>query len=228
MNINYKQSQFELFPGSQGVVTDTGKPRFFFANVTLTFENLIVLVILALMMMVLSYSYGVERGKRVVVSKYFKSEKAAAVAAARPAEKMPQNTTRPQGTQKTIVVDSTTTPEAASIGSTRKEIPGAQNSALSLQKTLQTSPSVVYSQPQSAAPSEKPYTVQIASYKSEEYAKKQAQDFENKGYESLIMTKGSHIIVCVGHFAQQQEAEIFSDNFRKKFKEYKDCLVRRL
>ncbi len=230
MNINFRQSQFELFPGAQGAAAEAGKPRFFFANLTISFENLVVVVIVSLMMMVLSYSYGVERGKRVVVAQYFKPEKGgdASVAPKAIAKAVPA-TVRPQGAAKGIQVDSVTTVPTAGNSSSPKDASALGNNiAIPAQKTLQSPQSVVYSQPQLAAPSEKPFTVQVASYKTQEYAQKEAQDLKSRGYESLVMPKGAHIIVCVGRFAQQQEAQIFSESFSKKFKEYKDCLVRRL
>ena len=71
----------------------------------------------------------------------------------------------------------------------------------------------------------KPYTIQVASFKSEIYARKEAQDLEKKGHQSLIASKGKHFIVCVGKFVSENEAKIFSGQLKKQ---YKDCLVRRL
>ena len=65
MNINYKQSQFELFPHTLSSGERAARSRFLFAHLTFSLENVIVGLIVILMMIVLSYSLGVERGKRV-------------------------------------------------------------------------------------------------------------------------------------------------------------------
>ncbi|MDD3374769.1 MAG: SPOR domain-containing protein [Candidatus Omnitrophica bacterium] len=69
MNINYKQTQFELFPGASREAQDAEKPKFFFSSITLTFENIIVLTVLLFMAIIISFSFGVERGKRGVLVK---------------------------------------------------------------------------------------------------------------------------------------------------------------
>jgi hypothetical protein len=70
VNINYKQPQFELFPGQSTVGDDATKPRLFLANLTLTIENLVVLSILCIMLAVFAYSLGVERGKYVMAAQF--------------------------------------------------------------------------------------------------------------------------------------------------------------
>ena len=69
MNINYKQTQFELFPGASREAQDSEKPKFFFSSITLTLENIIVLTVLLFMGIIVSFSFGVEKGKRVVLAK---------------------------------------------------------------------------------------------------------------------------------------------------------------
>ncbi len=66
MNLNYKQTQFELFPGSSKEGQDSQKPKFFFSRITLTLENIIVLTVLIFMGIIVSFSFGVERGKGTV------------------------------------------------------------------------------------------------------------------------------------------------------------------
>ena len=63
MNINYKEPQFELFPANSATLEDINKPRFLLASLTLSTENLVILLILAIMIGLFSYSIGVERGR---------------------------------------------------------------------------------------------------------------------------------------------------------------------
>ena len=69
MNINFKQSQFELFPETLHIDERVTRPRVFFTSLTMTLENIISGLILVIMAIVLSYSLGVEKGKRVVFKK---------------------------------------------------------------------------------------------------------------------------------------------------------------
>lgn len=73
--------------------------------------------------------------------------------------------------------------------------------------------------------SDKIYTVQVASFKKEKYAQKEAMNLERKGYEIFVLPKGKHSIVCVGKFAQHDKAKSVSRKLRKR---YKDCLIRSL
>ena len=66
MNINRKrQSQFELFPGASKNKPETGKPAYLTKDLTLSLENTIVLCIIFVMSLVLFFSFGVEKGRRV-------------------------------------------------------------------------------------------------------------------------------------------------------------------
>ena len=69
------------------------------------------------------------------------------------------------------------------------------------------------------------YTVQVASYKGEKYAQKEASLLKQKGYDILVLPKGAFSIVCVGKFKEKEEAKNFSQKLKKQ---YKDCLVRSL
>jgi len=63
MSINFKQSQFELFPGSPGQPSDPDKKRFYLTNLSISLDNIIVMGIVSLMILILSFSLGVEKGK---------------------------------------------------------------------------------------------------------------------------------------------------------------------
>ena len=196
MNINYKQPQFELFPGSSGVGDDASKPRFFLANLTLTIENLVVLSILGIMLAVFAYSLGVERGKHVMV-----------------AQMMERASVKPVVAQAPVVV---VKPSAASATQ-------AVGTAV-VTAPVQTVPTaaVVEQKLQNVNPAFK-YTVQVASYADEKFAQRAAQDLGKKGFETIVMQKGKYAILCVGKFNQMNEAKATIAKLKSK---YKDCLVR--
>ncbi len=242
MNINFKQSQFELFPGTQGAVTDVSKPRVFFAHLTFSLENLVVVGIGMLLVLILSFSFGVEKGKRIMIARYT-SQKERSASGSEPinghsvppvggAQAKPQLPLTPspdldRASRKPPSLSvpnqdagSTISSAVAKLIEHKLAAPEAAN------ESGQTSPAVVYS-PAKDFP-DKPYTVQVASFKTDEYAQKEAAALKEKGYDILVMPKGQHTIVCVGRFSDQKEAERFSDGFKRKNKEYQDCLVRRL
>lgn len=69
-----------------------------------------------------------------------------------------------------------------------------------------------------AAPNEKltnKYTIQIASFKNKESAKKEARILKNNGFTALILPKGSYNVVCVGNFENKEKAEKLLTEIRK-------------
>lgn len=204
MNINYKQPQFELFPGQSTVGEDATKPRFFLANLTLTIENLVVLSILCIMLAVFAYSLGVERGKFVMASQFkerrqtkpLMSEAQAVAASLQVAETKPA----------LQVVAGNVVPQQAPVSAVQPEI-----SIPALEQNLQK-----------ADPNFK-FTVQVASYADEKFAKRVAEDLGKKGYQTLVMKKGKYFILCIGKFNMKQEAVAMTAKLKSK---YKDCLVR--
>ncbi|MFC1703405.1 SPOR domain-containing protein [Candidatus Omnitrophota bacterium] len=69
------------------------------------------------------------------------------------------------------------------------------------------------------------YTVQVASFKKESFAEKEAQRLQKLGHEILVMPKGKYNIVCVGNFETKKEAERLIGTLKKQ---YNDCYIRRL
>ncbi len=69
------------------------------------------------------------------------------------------------------------------------------------------------------------YTIQVASFKSSKNAYDEAKTLEQKGYQTLVLPKGSYSIVCVGKFVEETQAKQFVNKLKNK---YKDCVIRRL
>jgi hypothetical protein len=68
MDINYKQDQFELFPsGAEGSSGSRLTSRFLFSSMTLSAENIIVLTVFIFLGIIVSFSLGVEKGKRLAL-----------------------------------------------------------------------------------------------------------------------------------------------------------------
>lgn len=200
MNINYKQPQFELFPGNSGHDSEAARPRLFLANLTLTIENLVVLSILGIMLAVFAYSLGVERGKHVMA-----------------AQMVERTSAKPLIAEAPIVPAS-----AVAVAKPNPAIVAAPAVAAVAQPVSAPAETVVESKPPVSDPDFK-YTVQVASYADEKFAKRVADELDKKGFQTMVMQKGKYVILCVGKFNQKNEAKATIAKLKSK---YKDCLVR--
>jgi hypothetical protein len=202
MNMNYRQTQFELFPSTHRIAAEMGQPRYLFSQLTLSLENIIVILIFSVMICVFAFSLGVERGRNIVaVDKRIMTmpsvEKGTATSS------QPAKTEIVPNLQSNQVI--TEVVDQVESESTAKALPDPA----SLPGFIE----------------EKMYTIQVASYKSEKIAKREAEVLEKKGYEIYVLPKGSYSILCIGKFSEMQDAKKFSSKLRKL---YKDLLVRRM
>ena len=201
MNINYKQPQFELFPGNS---EDATKPRYLLANVSLTAENLVVFTILGIMGVVFAYSLGVERGKHVMASQMRDTVVAKSVMAEVP-----------------IVA---TQSVATNVGAAHAPVQAATRTVVpATGVAVKMVPAVIAEQKPLVPASAFKYTIQVASYADKKFAHQAAVDLNKKGFETVVMQKGKYAILCVGKFNQKNEAIIMISRLKSK---YKDCLVR--
>ena len=204
MNINFynTNSQFEFFPKTAAVLQDQIRPRFLLKDLSLSLENTIVFCIMLVMVIVLFFSFGVEHGKRLAMARSHQEI----------------NLVTPE---KNDILRPSIGPKNSVSATPAKRTPAVKNIAIEEKpvvgehKSLDTSPSPIASQA---------YTIQVASFKQEKYAQQEATLLQKIGYETYVLLKGSHSIVCVGKFLQKSEAESFSKRLKRK---YSDCLVRR-
>lgn len=217
-DIHPQFAQFELFPGSTARPLVSAKPRYLLKDLTLSVENIIVLCILCMMSLIVFFSFGVEKGKRM------------------------GSVLMTKGIQKPLAVGSPIT-AAAAPGQEKKEditvgAPGrkAVNSQPAFRitppsSTMAADSSLSQAQDQGSEFSPllqdagKNFTIQVASFKREENARKEAMRLKERGYDIFVLPSGSHSVVCVGNFVRQDEAKQFLNKLKNK---YNDCLVRRL
>jgi len=200
MNINRKrQSQFELFPGASKNGPEAGKSAHLTKDLTLSLENIIVLCIIFVMSSVLFFSFGVEKGRRVE----------SVPNDSRPDQKTKKANVKSEKpvtgeTQEKMVVFPVDIPrELTEVGEPLLQVPGKINDG-----------------------QERLFTIQVASFKLEKNAQKEADRLKGVGHEdAFVVAKGSYSIVCVGKFSQRDEAKEFSNKLKNK---YNDFLVRRL
>jgi len=76
----------------------------------------------------------------------------------------------------------------------------------------------------SSAATDKPFTIQVASYKTRDLAEKELTRMKNKGYSSDILKKGNYFILCVGSYAKKELANQALPYWERQ---YKGCIVRK-
>ncbi len=204
MNINPKShSQFELFPKSSKGSLEAWKPSRLTKDLTLPLENIIVLCIIFVMVLVLFFSFGVERGKRIALLGFTKGEVNIAQTVKEAAVQQTVQTV-PRAKREERVVFPVSVPEEI-----REETEPAFRPPL--EKTEEQ---------------ENLFTIQVASFKLEKNANREADRLKGIGHDdTFVVPKGNYSIVCVGKFMQRKEAKKFSSKLKKR---YNDCLIRRL
>lgn len=199
----HKQSQFELFPGSPARSPEKSRQRFTLAHVTLSFENLIVLGVVFIMLMVVAFSWGVEKGKRMI-----RNDLKQAIGK----ENLQASNVYPN-------------PEMTGEAEEKKETVSALYSPQEEEPSDNTAVDPIQTQLVPEKGVDKGYTVQVASFRKESFAQEETKALEGKGYEVFVLPKGKYYIVCVGTFAESREAKAFSQRLKLK---YKDCFIRSL
>ena len=205
MNTSIKDhSQFELFPLESQNTGQKPKNPLIIKDLTLSQENIIVLCIVFMLSMVLTYSFGIEKGSNFQrFASYQNNGSPSAENIATP-QVLPDEQKQAQQT-----ADGTAVP-SQEIADTRAG----------------HDPSLQPDQPVERIKIEEDYyTIQVASFEQKKSAQKEAERLSDIGYEILIVPKGKHSIVCVGKFAKREEAKDFSSKLKSR---YNDCLIRRL
>ena len=198
MNINYKQAQFELFPAGPGNADRIHKPQIFFSSLTFSLENIVILSIFIFMTVIFSFSLGVERGKRIILRVPLEMEHMLSGRGSSRAVKAGQSDSKQMLPSSATNVVTDVAPQ---------------------EKTIEKS------SPQQQEIRDPTYTIQVASFKKEEYAQQEAVALRKKGFEIFVVPKGEYSIVCVGKFVQKDEAKVTLNRLQKT---YRDCIVRRL
>ena len=223
MNISYKERQITLFPDATPTPDESKRPHFTAAQLTLGIENLVILTIVSIMIILFSFSIGVERGKGIAL----------------------RESTQPVSVDKTDLVKETGTPQtpakpfwnlfgkgpAKALPSTEEETQSAQPSASqgadspaikAVAKVTEKATKAVASSVKTGTA----FTIQIASYKTEKGAQKEASSLKKKGYNDVfVLQKGSYTILCVGNFQKKEAANLLG---KKLMGRYQDLRVRSL
>lgn len=187
-------SQFELFPSSNRHPDRQKSDSNLRNGFHLAIENVVVICIVFVMISLLLFSVGVERGKRLA------------------------------GYQANEIDEASETDGIIVLPSEDKS--DFQSTQASVEKAVEEQKTEVIKLPEIQERTiQKPFTIQVASFKLEENAHKEADKLKTKGFETFVVPKGSYSIVCVGQFSGKTEASQYTQKLKDR---YKDCMVRRL
>ena len=213
MNINYKEAQFEFFPDSGRTQDETKRPHFMAARFNLSIENLVIFSIVSIMVVIFAFSLGVERGKRIALVSFPTSavpQTPAAAGIVPVSVKAVKPVERKWFFQKEQPVQAAadTLDKGIAKIALKMDVPAAEASPV-----------------KESVPAAGGFTIQVASYKSEKGAQREASVLKGKGYQVFMLPKGQHIALCVGSFQSKMDANVFGKKLKGK---YQDFVVRRL
>jgi septal ring-binding cell division protein DamX len=161
-------------------------------------EQVVFTTIGVIMLMVLLFSLGVERGKRITQDEG-KADLVATVKAGAEAVTLPE-------AAEAQPDDAVIAPEAAAAEEKKAE------------KEIEKPPAAAKN---AGAPH---YTIQVIAYRSKKSAKKELMQLTKKGYKPFIVVGGGYYQICVGEYPSHTEAQADFDELKK---EYKDGFIRK-
>lgn len=165
------------------------------------YQKAIFQVIAFIFVGLLSFSLGVEKGKKLIVR------------------------VTPQEIKAPFVPLSEAIGGAAVSDKPQKPGRGALQEA---QPSPRQSPSAFTPKSAPIAKEESPqarYTIQVASILRSENVKKELSHLKDKGYNVFVLIKGKYTVICVGKFAVQGQAQ---NSLAKLKNKYPDCQIRKL
>lgn len=202
-------SQLELFSRSKDYSNfKIQAPQYTFFGRIRNYEKTILVIFAFAVTVIISFSLGVEKGKRTqLVNTGSRVDMALK--------------TQPQASSKT-------TPDAAVDKQPSEAITTGINTLVNvnIKKRIQLAQEKQDNTKQSTYPQDlNNYTVQVASFKSGPLARKETERLKKMGFKALTFPSGKFIVVCVGSFSDKKKAEPTKSELKKR---YGDCLIRRL
>jgi cell division protein FtsN len=197
--MNENQKQLEMFNNyplrhSEDAHSDIKKTNWLSGEFNL--RKFIIALIIFIVINLLSFSVGVEKGLHLSMVSKDKIENA-------------KNTEVIQNTQQV------TKPLDVPVVSKKDNVVDKIDKPINKPKV----------EPSKKPPSDGEYSIQVASYRKNLQAEKEADTLRKKGYLAFVLKKGDYIVVCVGKFKDKTEA---SQDLNKLKKTYSDSYLRRI
>ena len=197
-------------------------------QLALSLDKIILVLIGMVLIFALTYSFGVERGKRVMEQQLQSHIPAHSetLPVVNPEGTSPQ---RLQSETVLVVKDNTTlqTPrETVAVEKTSVEVkPKAAEVAPQKPVSAPSQVKTSNSPPSADVKKQGVYTVQLVTYDSEDLAVKEIGRLKSKGHESFIIPSGRYFQVCANYFENHAKARSFLKQFRENGR-YPDAFIR--
>lgn len=209
--------QLDLFSQANVPHAQSSPERVRFFSYIRSYEKNILLIIGIVIMGIICFSIGVEKGKLASASKITSSLETIS------------------NTQPKAVITKNILPVVnhldRNISGFSPAMATARDASTTLQaKQFQPLP-IVSANPALAHNAKNPaesvsgYTIQLASYKSRSFAQKEAELLKKRGLLPLVIPKGNYTILCVGRFPTKEGAQSLLAQLTKR---YQGCYLRRL
>jgi cell division septation protein DedD len=188
------EKQGELFPEFR--ITSIRKPKHFIRQdialrkkiaLKISYENLILLFIAFIMLLVIFFSLGVERGKRIAL----------------------------RSNRIKIIEHSENIVEKNVADKTEKIKVGPFNAREPSKIKLVKNNTAI--KQDIADTTAKPYTIQVIAVKKQKNAKKEIQRLKKEGYEAFLIPAKEWLQVCVGKYVNKADAKKDLANLRERY-----------
>lgn len=191
-------SQGELFSDLSGVSKKIKRTKLSLGKVALnlSYENIIILSIGLIMLLIVCYSLGVERGKYIIQAKAKNTAQRQTEGLEQSRQELPEEQKQEEQKMPTIKPQQ---PKRKKLRIKAAQTPAAVEAPVSL-----------------------PY-IQVATFRTDKYAKAEIERLNNKGYQVFLRSRGKFKVVCVGGYSNKEEAFRSLKALRKI---YSDCFLR--
>ncbi len=201
-NSRGEQIEFDVFPKQDksdysylSGIKEDGARNSSSVNVVLSTQSIIILFICVLMLLIASFTLGVEKGKLITVKTTVDVKEQASPAA----------------------------PEKVALPATGEKSNIAENAAVEPQKIQIAAATTPEPIKETQTPTGG-YAIQVASLKNESAAKSLSETLAKKGFAASVRPSGNYLIVLAGNYSSREEAQgkikelkkTYSDCFVKK------------
>lgn len=180
-------------------------------GITLPVDTLILVSVVIMLLIIIAFSWGVERGRKI----------ASLTLAKQQADSLVEfNGTLANATAKAYldINNETTVKPLKPVAQAR---PQKNNTTQSQDQTGAEKDTDDDSDQIDGA--EGNYVIQVGSYVTESAAQREAKKLKDNGYNVDISQKGKYVVIFVGDYKNKQDAQKNVDSLKKR---YKDCFIK--
>ena len=185
-------------------------------QLTISFDKFLIGLIGLTVVFVLTYSFGVEHGKRVMekqIQTMFPAQTNPISTATQSAAE--DHSAQPVQKKTVLLVGEPVSSEEQAAQEVVSE--PAKAPPLAPERTVPSLPMAVLSKGR--------YTVQLVTYNNEQLAEREVRRLVSKGHEGFVIPSGSHFQVCVNYFETRTKAVYFLNRFPDSAR-YPDAYIR--